>query len=159
MLKQMNVYEELCDVASNATDITNANGIVNCNERDVIFSTAGTVGGFSMNCMALVFGIIMDKKGLLISRTLMTISITAGLLCLLFTPQVNWLLFPGIFLNSAGGYGLLLTNGTMADLFPNFASVILVLAQSVFMISSSFLRNGLKQILYLYFDEQKIDQK
>ena len=158
MLKQMNVYEELCEVAFNATEITNANGIVNCNERDVIFSTAGTIGGFSMNCMAFVFGFIMDKKGLLISRTLMTITITAGLLCLLFTPQINWLLFPGIFLNSAGGYGLLLTNGTMADLFPNFASVVLVLAQSVFMISSSFLRNGLKQVLFFYFYEQIKDQ-
>lgn len=139
VLKQMKVYEELCDVSANGTEVTN--GIINCDQRDVLFSAAGTVGGFSMNCMALVFGSIMDKRGLLISRTLMTATVTVGLLCLLFTPQVNWLLFPGIFLNSAGGYGLVLTNGTMATLYPNFAAIVLVLVQSVFQFSSSYFRN------------------
>ena len=140
VLKQVSVYEDLCDLNSNATVVTN--GIVNCNERDIIFSTAGTIGGFSMNCMALLFGYILDKKGLLISRVLMTITVTSGLLCLMFTPQVNWLMFPGIFLNSAGGYGFVLTNGTMATLFPNFAAIVLVIVQSIFQMSSSFFRES-----------------
>ncbi|CAG5077182.1 Oidioi.mRNA.OKI2018_I69.PAR.g8647.t1.cds [Oikopleura dioica] len=145
VLKQLHVYEDLCDLNSNETEITNS--IVNCNQRDVIFSTAGTIGGFSMNVMTLVFGLIVDKKGLFLSRSLITITVTVGLLCLMFTPDANWLMFPGIFLQSAGGYAFVLTNATMSTLFPKFAAIVLVLGQCLFQIASSYFR-----VLSIIFD-------
>lgn len=138
VLKQLHVYEDLCDLSSNQTEIVN--GIVNCNQRDVIFSTAGTIGGFSMNVMTLVFGLIVDKKGLFLSRSLITITVSIGLICLMFTPDANWLMFPGVFLHSAGGYAFVLTNATMATLFPKFAAIVLVLGQCFFQIGSSYFR-------------------
>lgn len=138
VLKQLHVYEDLCDLSSNQTEIVN--GIVNCNKRDVIFSTAGTVGGFSMNVMTLLFGLIVDKKGLFLSRTLITITVSIGLICLMFTPDANWLMFPAVFLHSAGGYAFVLTNATMATLFPKFGAIVLVLGQCFFQIGSSYFR-------------------
>ena len=156
VLKQLHVYEDLCDLNSNETEITNS--IVNCNQRDVIFSTAGTIGGFSMNVMTLVFGLIVDKKGLFLSRSLITITVTVGLLCLMFTPDANWLMFPGIFLQSAGGYAFVLTNATMSTLFPKFAAIVLVLGQCLFQIASSYFRKGL-QINELYVKKRVFEPR
>lgn len=37
ILKQLKVYEDLCDLAQNDTKVTDS-GIINCPERDTIFS-------------------------------------------------------------------------------------------------------------------------
>ena len=62
ILKVQGVYESACEIeTSNST-------VINCPERDELFSAAGTMGSIAMNCMTFPLGIIFDRYGSLIAR-------------------------------------------------------------------------------------------
>ena len=67
LYKRQGVFENVCN--SNETNnafIGNYSLItVNCEERDVTFSTAGTLGSISMSLATFPLGIILDKYGTL----------------------------------------------------------------------------------------------
>ena len=66
LLKVQGVYESAC-ANSNISNMTDS-GIINCNERDELFSAAGTLGSIVMNCMTFPLGMIFDRYGSLIAR-------------------------------------------------------------------------------------------
>ena len=74
------------------------------------FKTAGTLGSVSMNMCTLLFGWILDKWGTFASRALGALTVTIGLVLLLFTPQVHWFLYPGIIFYAAPSFSFLVTN-------------------------------------------------
>ena len=92
MLKELKVYESLCDPYSNGTTIIN--GVFNCDERDSMFSAAGTVGTFSNSVCVILMGVLIEKFGIFKARAALTTVVTFGLVGLMLTPQVNWLVFP-----------------------------------------------------------------
>jgi len=134
--KTLGVYGQIC----NRNDSLTTNGTFNCPERDVIFTTAGTLGGLSMNVGPLLCGYILDRFGILWSRCLCTALLTVGLLFLMFTEEVHWFMFIGIILYSGGTLSLLLTNYPLADLFPTITGFIMVCGQVVFLVSGSWFR-------------------
>jgi len=138
VLKELKVYESSCDHFSNSTTVSN--GIVNCSKRDSYFSAAGTIGSFSMNVSVLMMGVLIKKFGIFRARAALTIVVTAGLVCFLFTPQINWLMFPAVFLYSSGNYSFVLTNSMMSVLFPTIGALVLVLGQAFFQAGSSYFR-------------------
>ena len=139
VLKALQVFESSCDPSSNSTTITNS-GIINCSKRDSFFSAAGTIGSFSMNVSVLLMGFSIEKFGIFKARALLTIVVTLGLVCFLFTPQVNWLVFPAVFLYSCGNYSFVLTNSMMSVLFPKIGALVLVIGQGLFQAGSSYFR-------------------
>ena len=139
VLKALRVYENACDSFSNATTITNSE-IINCSKRDSYFSAAGTIGSFSMNVSVLLMGLLIEKFGIFKARALLTLVVTLGLVCFLFTPQVNWLMFPAVFFYSCGNYSFVLTNSMMSVLFPNIGALVLVVGQGLFQAGSSYFR-------------------
>ena len=62
LLKVHGVYASVCDY-------TNSNDtMVNCAERDELFSAAGTLGSIATNVMTFPLGLILDRYGSLIAR-------------------------------------------------------------------------------------------
>lgn len=136
--KDLGVYEHVCDLSSNTTNVMNAT--VNCPQRDLIFTTAGTLGSVAMNMATLPLGYIFDKYGTFWARSLCTSFMSVGLLLLAFTQEANFLMFPGIILLSAGGFSLLVTNHALSVFFPVVAAFILVFGQGVFQCSGVVFR-------------------
>ena len=62
LLKVQGVYAEVCDVSSSNSTL------VNCDERDELFSAAGTLGSIAMNVMTFPLGLIFDRYGSLLAR-------------------------------------------------------------------------------------------
>ena len=94
----------------------------------------------SMNVLVLRMGFLIEKFGIFKARGLLTIVVTLGLVCFLFTPQVNWLVFPAVFLYSCGNYSFVLTNSMMSVLFPKIGALVLVIGQGLFQAGSSYFR-------------------
>ena len=111
---------------SNSTTVDNVTGIVNCNERDELFSAAGTLGSIAMNCMTFPLGVLFDRYGTFVSRSLCTTLMTIGLVFLMFAIEVNWFIFPGIMFFCSGSFTLLVTNHPLSQLFPNGTALIIV---------------------------------
>ena len=65
---------------------------------------------------------------------------------IMFVTEVNWLIFPGLFLLSFGSYSLLVTNNSLSSLFPKLTAFILVLNECTYAASGIVFR--LWQILY-----------
>ena len=93
-----------------------------------------------MNVSVLLMGFSIEKFGIFKARALLTIVVTLGLVCFLFTPQVNWLVFPAVFLYSCGNYSFVLTNSMMSVLFPKIGALVLVIGQGLFQAGSSYFR-------------------
>jgi len=138
LLKVQGVYESTC-ATSNSTNMTDS-GIVNCNERDELFSAAGTLGSIVMNCMTFPLGMIFDRYGSLIARSICTTLMSIGLIFLMFTVEVNWFMYPGIMFLTSGSFALLVTNHPLSQLFPKAAAFIIVVGQCVFQGSNSVFR-------------------
>ena len=109
-------------------------------DRDVIFSTAGTLGSVAMNMATLPLGVILDKYGTFVCRSICTTLMSVGLLFLMFTVEVNWMLFPGIMFLCSGGFALLVSNHPLSQLFPKATAFIVVFGQCVFQVSGSMFR-------------------
>ena len=61
LYKKQGVFESVCN--QTAWNVTLNGTVINCEERDVIFSTAGTLGSITMNMATFPLGIILDKYG------------------------------------------------------------------------------------------------
>ena len=62
ILKAQGVYAAVCDTNSvNAT-------VINCPERDELFTAGGTLGSITMNSMVFPLGLIFDRFGTFITR-------------------------------------------------------------------------------------------
>ena len=69
-----------------------------------------TLASVAMNVAFLFVGVVFDKFGTLVTRTVCTFLITIGLVLLIFIEANNYLVFPGIMFYSAGSFSLSLTN-------------------------------------------------
>ena len=105
---------------------------LNCNERDELFSRAGLVGSASLSIMTFPLGILFDVYGSFVSRSLCTILMTIGLVCLMFAVEVNQLIFPGVAFLASGSFALLVTNHPLSQLFPKVEVLIVVIGQCVY---------------------------
>ena len=167
ILKAEGVYAEVCQ---------NGN-LTSCSERDEIFSAVGTLGSITMNFMVFPLGLIFDRYGSFITRwdflylsscnfrSICTALMSIGLLLIMFTVDVNWLMYPGIFFLTSGSFTLLVgvkifpilalnflttlvtvTNHPLSQLIPKATAIIMAFGLCVFQFSNSAFR--LWQLLY-----------
>lgn len=138
VLKEEGVYDELCSIDKDDTLV--------CTERDQILSNAGILGYISTLVSVLPLGFIFDHYGTFVTRSICTLLMSLGLLMIMFIPEFNWLIFPGVLFLTAGSYSLLVTNNSLSSLFPKLTAFILVLSECTYAVSSICFR--LWQILY-----------
>ena len=70
-------------------------------------------------------GFIMDRYGTMVFRTFSTCMFVVGGLAIAFsTPQVSWILYPGIIILTTGGIFLYISVLQTANLFPKYRGII-----------------------------------
>ena len=104
------------------------------------------LGYISTFVSVLPLGFIFDHYGTFVTRSICTLLMSLGLLMIMFIPEFNWLLFPGVLFLTAGSYSLLVTNNSLSSLFPKLTALILVLSEFTYALSSIGFR--LWHILY-----------
>ena len=65
---------------------------------------------------------------------------TVGLLLIMFTVEVNWLMYPGIIFLTSGSFSLLVTNQPLSQLEPRATAIIIAFGMCIFQFSFSTFR-------------------
>ena len=112
ILKEEGVFSELCE-----------NGTSGCIAQDEQFNAIFVRGLFVATLFSYIFGVILDKYGLLTARLSISTTMSVGLLFMVFYEDRNVLEF-GIYCIAAGALGLFLTNMSLQSLLPKHASKI-----------------------------------
>jgi len=135
MLMKEEYFQEQCN-NTNSTPLHNETGFQKmnfCPEMMNTFNLAFTLAIAFQNFSSLLFGLIIDRYG-----TWMMRSVATGLYSLAFillsamTAQTSWLLFPASIFLAVGGLQMQVSNMQLGNLSKSFRSVIITMVAGAF---------------------------
>ena len=114
IMKEEGVFNELCEEKNQTSG---------CIAQDEQFNAIFVRGLFVATLFIYIFGVVLDKYGLLTARLSISTSMSLGLLLMVFYEN-RIVLEIGIYFITAGALGLFLTNMSLQSLLPKHASKI-----------------------------------
>ena len=99
-----------------------------CKYQELSLVLVFTIGSFILSISTLPNGVVFDKFGTLVARSIGTLFFTLGcVLIAISDASAAWILYPAMCCISVGGIILLVTNMPLGNLFPTVRSSLITL--------------------------------
>ena len=137
VLEQEGYFEYLCNKSISGYQTPNLANTsfarTTCRKQEANFNLAFTIGTSCLYLISFSWGIVLDRYGTWIFRTIVTSSLTLGYILLtLSSPCLSNLLYPVLILFGMSCKGIMMSNFQMANLAEAFRGSILTLTNGLF---------------------------
>ena len=106
-----------------------------CTTQDTQLSALGTLAVVASNVSGVLIGVIYDRYGTMVTRLIISTSVIIGLLLVAFSPEVNWLLYPGMIFWFTGTTSAVIPNMALGQLFPSLQVLVMTWSYAVMFLS------------------------